>query len=254
MKNIKAILAGVGIFACSMANAEGWTYGIGTGISALDVSGDGGFNTALLGPVDFDASLEPDEVNDFMESALGFGGFAKKGDLTIQYSYGRLELEEDVSAAQGGNVGEIDLSFSTVVAEVLVEYAFAKSGKNTWGAIGGVRYIDQEYEAKLTINGIEVFDGSVDDSWVDVVVGVSHSYTISPTLFWSSQLDYGGGGSEGVTHFNTGISKVFGEKWLVRGFVDFKDIEYEEGDRGDSDWYFYEAEETTAGVSFLYLY
>jgi hypothetical protein len=254
MRNVKIILIGVGILACSAANAEGWSYGIGTGLQALDVDGDGGFNTQLLGPVDFDASLAADEFREYTESAFGFGGFAKKGSLTISYSIGRLELEEGVSAIQGVNTGAIDLTFTTVAAEVLANYTVSQSGENTWGVIGGIRYTAQEYEAVLTVNNAQTFDGSVDDSWTDVVLGLSHSYAISPTLSWSSQVDFSTGDSEGVTHFNTGINKVYGQNWLVRGAIDFKDIEYEEGNRGDGDWYLYDADETTIGVSFLYLF
>lgn len=254
MTNVKILLAGLGILVCGVANAEGWSFGIGTGISALDASGDGGFNTKLLGPVDFDASLNPDEVSDYMESAFGFGGFAKKGDLTIKYSAGKLKLGGDVSAAQGGNTGVLDLGFTTIGASVLADYAFSKSGKNTFGVIGGIRYTYQEYEAKLKVNGVKVFDGSVDDSWVDFVVGMSHSYAISQTLSWSSQIDYGVGGSEGTTHFSTALNKVYGTSWLVSAFLDLKDIEYEKGDRGDDDWFYYEADETIVGVNFMYLF
>ena len=254
MRNVKIILAGFGVLACSMANAEGWSFGIGTGISVLDVSGDGGFNTQLLGPVEFDLSLNPSEVNDYMESAFGLGGFAKNGDLTIKYSVGKLELEGDASTVDNGNTNVVDLNFTTVGVEVLVDYVFSQSGNNTWGAIGGLRYIDQEYDAQLTVNGTEVFDGSVDDSWVDLVVGVRYSYAFSPTLSWSSQLDYSVGGSEGGAHVSTSLNKVLGSGWLVSGFVDFKTVEFEEGNRGDDDWYYYEADETKAGVSLLYLF
>lgn len=253
MKNLKIMIAGMGLLAASMTQAEGWVFGIGTGIQALDVDGDGGFNTPL-GPVDFDASLKPGDFREYTESAFGFGGFAKKGDITIKYSIWRLELEEDVSAIQGANSGVIDLTFTTAGAEVLVDYKFSKSGKNAWGVIGGIRHTDQEYEAVLTINGTKQFSGSVDDNWTDLVVGLSHSYAISPTLSWNTQVDYSAGGSEGVTHFNTGISKIYNGKWMVTGAIDFKDIEFEEGDRGDSDWYLYDAKETTMGVSVLYLF
>ena len=193
MSKLKMFMIAGGILASNMTHAAGWTYGIGTGPQALDVDGDGGFNTRLLGPVDFDASLKPDEFREYTESALGFGGFAQKDNLTISYSLGRLELEEDVSAVQGSNRGVIDLTFTTVAAEVLADYTFSQSGKNTWGFIGGVRYVDQEYDVVLTINNTQVFDGSVDDSWIDAVLGLSHSYAISETLFWSSQVDYSAG-------------------------------------------------------------
>jgi len=253
MKTFTNALLILGLCITPVASAEDWSFGIGTGISALDVDGDGGFNTRLLGPIDFDASLEPDQVRDLAESAFGLGGFARKGPWTLTYSVGRLTLEEDVSAVQGGNSGTLDLNFETNGAEFLVHYAFTSSGKHTWSVIGGLRYTDQEYEVELVINGNEVFDGSVDDDWTDGILGLSYSYAFSNTLSWNTQVDYGFGGTDGTAHFNTGLSKVSGN-WMFIGALDFKAIDYEEGNRGDSDWYLYDADETILGISFMYLY
>lgn len=255
MRRTRATIIGIGLLSISpLAFSEGWNFGIGTGVSSLDVSGDGGFNTALLGPVDFDASLEPDEVVDYMESALGLAGFAKKGDITITYSIGRLELQEDVAASYGAVNGEIDLTFESIGAEVLVDYAVIKSGDLSVGVIGGFRYSEQEYDVKLSVAGAKVFEGSVEDDWVDAVIGASLSYAISPTLSWSAQVDAGFGDSESTSHFNTSIGKVLGTSWLLSGSIDFKAVEYEEGDRGDSEWYLYDADETTIGIGVLYLF
>lgn len=232
---------------------DGWKFGIGTGISLLDVDGDAGFNTPV-GPVLFDASMTSDEVREYTESAFGFGGFAKKGDWTITYSIFQMDMEDTLSAEQGGNTGDLTVTFTATGAEVLTKYRFSKTAKNSWEAIGGLRYTGQEYGAELEINNVTVFDGSVDDNWLDLVVGISNIYVISPTLLWTSQLDYGLGGSEGTIHFNTGVSKILNKSWMIRGAVDVKDIEYEEGNPGDSDWFYYKATESTAGFSFMYMF
>ncbi len=259
MNRTKRAVLSLGLLGCvSVANAGDWSYGFGAAAGFLDVSGDGGFNSKL-GPIEFDASLEPDEVFDYLDSFLGLGGFASNGDITVTYSYGKLELEEDVSATRGvlpgvALSGVAELEFSTVGADILVNYAFAKSERAVWSVIGGVRYTDQEYDVKLTINNNQVFNGSVDDDWTDAVIGVSYTYGFSPTLSWSTQLDYGFGGSEGTTHFSTGLAKVLGKHWLAKFALAVKDIEYEEGDKGDADWYFYDATETTLGGTLLYLF
>ena len=238
----------------STASAEDWTFGIGTGIASLDVDGVGGFNTELFGPVEFDASMKPDEIREYTESAFGFGGFAKKGDLTITYSLGQIELQEDVSAERGGNTGKFDITFTTAGAEVLAQYTFSKSGTTGWAAIGGLRYTSQEYEGEMTINGTQIFDSTIDDEWADAVIGLGHTYVISPTTSWSSQIDVSSGDSEGTRHLNTGINWIYNENWVFRGSVDVKDIEFQEGEPGDTDFFLYDADETNVGASFLYVF
>ena len=92
----------------------------------------------------------------------------------------------------------------------------------------------------------------MDDSWADFVVGVSHSYAFSQSTIWSSVLDYGTGGSEGSMHFDTGITWIFDNSWSVRLYAALDDVDYQEGNAGDNDYYLYDVEETRAGFSFLY--
>ncbi|MFB3110719.1 MAG: hypothetical protein ACE10G_01680, partial [Gemmatimonadales bacterium] len=135
-----------------------------------------------------------------------------------------------------------------------LEHTLYRSGKSSWGLIDGLRYLHQKYESRLTINGTQIFDDTVDDYWLDAVLGVAHAYSISPRLTWSTQLDYGFGGSDSTTHFRTGFSKVIGSRWILGGGLDFKNIKYEEGDRDDLDWFLYDAKETSIVVSFQYLF
>ena len=241
------------VFVASTAYSQDWIYGIGTGLAALDVDGDGGFGTAL-GPIDFDASMSSSEIRRVTKSAIGFGGFAKKDDLRISYSIAQSELEDDLSGTEGGITGVLDLTFKVRTAEVLLEHTLLRSAKSSWGLIDGLRYTHQEYKSGLVINGTRIFEGSVNDYWLDAILGVSHAYSISPTLTWSTQLDYGFGGSERTTHFNTGFSKVLGSRWILGGGLDFKNIKYEDGDRDDLDWFLYDVEETSVTVNFIYLF
>lgn len=238
----------------TVSASEGWQFGIGTGISALDINGDVGFNTESLGPIDFDASIEPDEVWEYIESAFGFGGFVRKGDFTMRVSLSQLELEDTVSATTSAGPGDLTLTFEAISAETSVSYAFAKTRSSVWSVIGGIRYSKQEYSGDLDVSGTSEFSGSVDDSWTDGVIGISNDYSIVRTLIWSNQLDFAGGGSEGTVHFNTALNKIIGKDWLIRAAIDVKSVEYEEGTRGDSDWFYYDAIETSASLSFMYLF
>lgn len=185
---------------------------------------------------------------------MGLVVLLNKDDITISYSLGQIEMQEDVSASQGPLSGTFDMTFTTAGAEVLVGYTFSRSNKNIWDVKGGLRYTSQEYEGEMTINGTQIFDSTIDDEWADAVIGLGHTYVISPTTSWSSQIDVSSGDSEGTRHLNTGINWIYNENWVFRGSVDVKDIEYQNGDRGDSDYFLYDADETNIGASFLYIF
>lgn len=119
---------------------------------------------------------------------------------------------------------------------------------------GGMRYTSQEYEGELTINDVQIFDSSIDEEWTDAVVGLSRTYVISPATSWSTQVDVSFGDSEGTSHFNTGINWIYSENWVFRASVDAKDVEFQQGEPGDSDYFLYDAKETKIGGSFVYVF
>ena len=241
------------VSVASTAYSQDWAFGVGSGLGGLDVDGDAGFGT-VSGPIEFDASMNPSDFRRVTSSAVGIGGFATKENLAISYSLSRMKLEDDLSVDLNGNTGVLDFGFNVRAAEFLLNHTLRRSGKSSWGLIDGLRYTHQEYKSGLVINGTQIFEGSVNDYWLDAILGVSHAYSISPTLTWSTQLDYGFGGSERTTHFNTGFSKVLGSRWIFGGGLDFKNIKYEDGDRDDLDWFLYDVEETSVTVNFIYLF
>jgi len=238
------------------AKQDSWSFGIGTGLQSLTVDGDGGFDTKLAGPLAFDASLDADEVRELVSSGFGFGGFAKKGKLSILYSLGQLELEDDSKATLAGLSGKAEVTFTVTAAEVLAVYSIAHAGKHGFGILGGIRYLQQEYETDLSItdqsNSVS-YKGSIEEEWTDVVIGMTHTLPISKQWIWGSQLDYGVGGSEGTLHVSTGISYVINQSWITRFGANYIDHDFENGDEGDGDWFFYDASESAVALSFLYM-
>lgn len=261
MNSITKVVSGVCIAAMmSTAHAadDKWKFGIGTGLGTLTVDGDSGFDTRLIGPVTFDASLDSDDTRELMSAGGGIGGFAKKGNLSILYSVGFLELEDDVDATVRGITGEADITFKASGAEILVEYGIGRTGKHGFGALGGLRYIKQEYDVELAFVGpggnAVGFDGSVDDSWIDFVFGVTHTLPLTQQWIWGSQLDYSIGDTDGTLHFSTGVAYIINPSWMTRIGYDYIDYDYENGDPGDGDWFFYDANEHGAKLSFLYMF
>lgn len=69
---------------------DDWKFGIGTGIFALNLDGDTGFDT-VLGPVDLETDLDTSEIQDLLDSAVGLGGFASKGKWLLRFSAGQMK-------------------------------------------------------------------------------------------------------------------------------------------------------------------
>jgi hypothetical protein len=237
--------------------AEEWTFGVGTGAGILEISGEAGANSQIVGPIDADASLTPSEVMDMMKSALSVAAFASKGPYTINYAYGHLELEDSVSGEFGISPAPatIDATQKATIHELNVEYRFGEPAQSNWSAIVGVQNYEQKYELKVKDGTMTtVFSGSLSDDWTDFYAGVKHSYAFSERLVWNNMVTVGGGDSDSMYGFNSTLTKVLNASWALSAVFDYVDYDYENGSRGDTDWFKYDASETSLGLGITYLF
>ena len=241
LKRIGVLLTLLSVSSIALAEADSesdnWSFGIGTSFFALNVEGDVGINTQL-GPSVTKLDLDFDDVNNAMDSAAGIAGFAQKGDWKINYALGKLKLE--------GETGPRRLSFSTSALDVNLEHPLSITGLSIYG---GLRYTDHELDFKGP-----VINRSLDEDWVDVYVGLAYVMAIAPDITWSTRVDIGGGGSDGSATFNTGINWEFSEQWLATFYGKYYTVEYENGSKGDSDWYLYDNDEFGLGLGISYLW
>jgi hypothetical protein len=229
-----------------VAHAE-WYFGIGTGPQLLNVEGDIGMNTAL-GPVDLDVDLDPEDISDLTKTAFGLGGYVTDGKWMIQYSVGRLELEDESSSGSrtGGTVNA-EVEFDITGAELTVGYPIYKRDTMMLRAYTGARYTRHEFDFSITGTG---FSGgsrskSIDESWTDVLIGLSANVPFAEKWDWSIKADAGFGGSEGTYVAYTGLTWRFYGHWSGTLFGKYAAVEYENASRGDADWYLYDMDETT---------
>jgi hypothetical protein len=241
---IALILAGSAY--SSTASAE-WKFGIGTGISRLNVEGDISVESAFGGPIDLDIDLDPDDIDDLIDTAFGFGGYATDGTWLITYAYGSLTLKGDET------VGPIsaDIEFETTTIEVLVGYPLLRRDKFSMNVLGGVRNLAHDLDTEFS-DGVTTLKNSRDDDWTDLVLGVTADLRLNERWTWANQFDIGNGDSEGNSTIKTALNWQFGEQWSASFFAKKASIEVETGDEGDSDYYKYDNDETTVGASFLY--
>ncbi|MEE4382436.1 MAG: hypothetical protein V2J02_10605 [Pseudomonadales bacterium] len=238
----------VGLLGHAPANAE-WHYGLGTGIYALNIEGDAAFGTAASGTVDIENDLDSSELSDMLDSARGLGGYATNGIWTIQASYGLVELE-NTFAGDGASLGGGALvagSWERTQGEVAVSYNLFREGRTTFGVIGGVRMTEHDFDL-ATLNVQPGAARNVDEDWTDVILGVTHSYRLADGWTWASRAHYGSGGSEGTPFANTGL-RWQAVNWLATTFyLQYEGVDFEEGNRGDVDYYAYDNDEFGAGI------
>ena len=240
-----------GLFASTATAEEDWRHAIGTGFFALNLDGDLGLHTAL-GSVKADVDMDFDEIRELLESAFGFAGYSTNDQWTIKYQYAQLELEDSTSGAlPSGIPASATLTFKASSGNLAAIYNISNMDGHRWGILGGVRYVDHEFDGRVTVGGTTVTRNLTED-WTDAVVGLTHSYKISNETAWNTQLDAGFGGSDGTYHVNTGIAWKFADSWSTNFYGDYIQHDYENGARGDADWYLYDLAEFGVGIGISY--
>jgi hypothetical protein len=229
-----------------------WHHGIGTGIARLNVEGDMGFDTVRAGPVTFDVDLDPDDIDDLMETAFGFGGYSTDGTWTIQYALSKLVLEgDDTIVTPGGDTVTADVEFDMAGVEITAGRTVIKREHLILGLYGGVRYTAHDFSSDLTINGI-LREKDIDEDWIDALIGGSIGVPFAEKWLWNNRIDVGFGGSEGTTQAYSGLTWKFLKKWSGTLYAKVTAVEYENDDEGDADWYLYDVDESTAGLTILF--
>jgi len=242
------------------ANAQKkWYLGIGTGLTRAHAQGDQGFNTVLFGPIEFEVDMDPSDFGDFTQSAVGLGGYATNGTWMLTGMFSKIKLGddpmEDVPIAGGGGTYTSDLFFKTTTAEFTIGYvAFrSKNMKFNFTPYAGARYMKHRFVSRLTVTQgattIEIME-EIDNDWTDFLIGYSFGFQLSPEVTLNAQADAGFGGSEGTYTYKASLTFKPSKRFSFSPNFKYASIEYENGARGDSDWYFYDANEFGFGMSF----
>lgn len=249
LKKLCYVLSVLCILGIGTTAHADWTFGIGTGISGLDVQGDLGFNSRLAGgPVMVDVDLSPSDMSDYMESAFGLGGFATNGKVVFEASFAYLSLNGHSDKPLRNTVLHSELTYDFTRADVTAGYNVVKNENFVLRPYVGARYNKHEVEAEMLLYGITERNRSIDEDWTDALVGIAMDVPFAGAYTWSTKFDYGFGGSEGSYFVNSGVTLNITKHWFTGIFGQYYAIEYENGHRGDLDWYLYDADEASAGV------
>jgi len=254
MKKAVWLVMVVGMLA-SVANAE-WKYGVGTGLVFLNADGDIGLDTDLAGPVVLPVDLDAGDVMDYMETAFGLAGYATDGKWNIRYKVGTLELEDKPSGTtSSGAAVRAKVSFQTTIAELSIGQTFYQTEKVALSAYVGTRYLHHDLENSLSITtpeGATSKSKDIDNGWADARVGIGIDVPIAEKWAWGSSAEASFGESEGTYQANTGVAWRFADNWSTLVSANYIAVDFENGNKGDDNWYLYDVDETSLGVSVMY--
>jgi hypothetical protein len=231
-----------------IAHAD-WTFGIGTGISGMSFQGDLGFNSKLAGgPVKVDVDLTPSDVSDYMDSAFGLGGFATNGKVVFEGSFSYLSLNGSSERRFQNTTLHSELDFDFTKADLTVGYNMVKNENFVLRPYIGARYNKHEVEVENVLYGIAEKNRKMDEDWTDALIGIVMDVPFAGAYTWSTKFDYGFGGSDGSYLVNSGVNLNITKHWFMGVYGQYYAIKYENGHRGDVDWYLYDVDESSAGV------
>lgn len=264
MQSIKTTILALAFCALCVPDAQAqegapWFFGIGTGIARLSADGEQGFHAGEFGGVVIDIDLAPRDFDDYIQSAFGFGGYATNGTWMVQFSLGSMELGEELGGGTlpGGAIVTSDLSFDLFSTEALVGRTVYRSAGNRFALRPhiGIRHMRHELAVDLTITDAGVstdISRGIKQNWTDFLVGTSMDIKLKDNWGWNILLDAGFGGSEGTYRASTGWSWQIARHWSLSPNVSFMAIDYQNGVPGDVDFYLYDVNEFSYGLSFLF--
>jgi hypothetical protein len=259
MKKISFIrmgLAALLALGTTSAFAEGdeWTFGLGTGIQRLNAKGDVGF-TSFRGPELGELDLSPSDVSDLMDSAFGLQGFASKDRWQFRFKYGYLDLQDkaQIDLINGALPLTADFRQEITAGRITAVYNFAETGNSQWGVLGGVNYTRHKYDVRISTGNL-TRKRKIDEDWTDVLVGLTHTMPLTDTITWRTSAITGFGDTDSYWSMNTAVDWQFARSWNVGIFIDYTEVDFENGNPGDNDWYLYDADEWGPGISIMYVF
>ncbi|MEZ5560242.1 MAG: hypothetical protein R3E86_17070 [Pseudomonadales bacterium] len=141
--------------------------------------------------------------------------------------------------------------------ELSVVYEFANLSGHRFGVLGGVRTTSHDYSLEIAAppgSPAGAVRRGLDDDWNDALLGLTHTVALSDRVMWSSSAVAGFGDSESYWSVRSAVGWQFARAWNLGAFMEYRGIDFENGDPGDIDWYLYDVDEFGPGISIAYVF
>jgi len=218
------------------ANAEGWSYQFEPYVLASSIKGDTSIGRATGVDVDVDMS----DILEVLEMAfMGHFEAHHSNGWGVALDYGFMDLRADIVGTRGGVV---DAQVRQGVFEALMVRG-SQSGKGTLEYLAGIRWWDNDIDVDIDpaiLPGTASF--SVEEDWVDLVLGVRWSNPINDK--WTLKLRGDVGGFGIGSDFTSAVSAGFHYKMTQSIDLDLQYkatwVDFESGSRGEPGFFEYD--------------
>ena len=236
---LSALAAGTLALAASPANADAWSFQIEPYLLGVSIDGDAGIGRVTGADVDISTSDIIDSLD--MGGMVHFEARHESGwGMFLDYAF--MDLSDDITGPRGGVLsGDVRQG---VLEAMLVKGT--QSGDARLDYFAGLRWWDNDVD--VTIDPVILpgtVSASVDEDWVDLVIGARWKNPISEKWTFVLKGDIGAGGADftagGVVGFRYRIGELteldLGYKALY--------VDYETGTPGQPGYFKYDT--TTHG-------
>ena len=247
------------IFSAS-SYAEDWDHIFGTYLLTITIDADTAVNTPG-GTVETPIDMDFGDVTDNL-SLIGVIYYqASNGPWTIDVDLTHAELEIDdsfdvpVPPPIGPATATMEVDMTIDEREVFGGYRFYQDEDSAVQFIFGARYYKHDIDIDVEAGPVG-FSPSIGSSWTDPILGLRYKQQINEKWDWLARVDAGGfgagSGSDLSYKVELGAGYKINEDWLVGVGFRYLDIDYEDGDTTDSDYYAYDGNEYGLLLGILY--
>lgn len=214
----------------------------------LWMTGIKGENTvgAITVPLDLDFSF----IFDNLEGAFSSHFEARKGTWGAFFDFAYVSLgKQDIElpvTLPSGTTPTAEFGFNIWAMELMGNYRIG-SERSAFDVLGGIRYNRQDLDVALLGLPRELA-GGYDVNWTDPVFGGRYLTRVHDRVFLTLRGDVGGfgAGSELTVNVQGGVGIDLTRRLGLIFQYKFMDIEYEEGTRGQADFFRYDAQQQGA--------
>jgi hypothetical protein len=248
-----------GLAPLSGRSAEEWEFMLSIYLWMANLEGSNTIG-AITVPIGVDFSTIWDNLDGAFASHFEFRKGAWGGFVDFSYfAVGKDDITISIERPQPTQLPEdllptIEFDFSNWIFEAMATYRFG-SERNAFDVFGGLRY--NRLAQNVAIGGqFNELSGGYDVNWTDPVFGGRYLGRVHDRVWIIARGDVGGfgAGSELTWNFQGGVTIDVHRRIGLNVLYKYMDIDYEEGTRGNRDYFEYEATTQGAllGISFYF--
>ena len=219
-----------------LAHGQEWSHSIEPYAMATTIEGDAGIGRIDGVPVDADM----DAILETLEGAgmLHYEGIHESG-WGVALDYGFMDLGADISSSRGGI---IDAGVRQAVLEaLLINRRTTDNGYLDFTV--GVRWWDNDVD--ITVDPAILpgtVEADIEEDWIDLVIGARSYQQINDDWAFVVRGDVGGLGLEAdfTASLAAGFQYRMSENWVLDLQYKGTWVDFEEGSKGDSDFFAYD--------------